>query len=893
MSSLKPLLNNLKAAQLHTFHGGIHPPERKAPANLTPISDAGLPEELVLQVRQHIGQAAQLSVSVGDQVLKGQTLTEPLNPMMVPVHAPTSGVISAIENRPLCHPSGLSGLCIVLKPDGQERWRARFPVADYHLLEPDVLLTRLHQAGITGLGGAGFPAHVKLAARKPAQLSSTSAPAVSAGKSKDAHADGISTLIINGVECEPYISADDRLMREHADEILQGIAILRHIVQPKLTILAVEDNKPEALAALTAALKATNQANQDDSLQIIAIPTKYPSGGEKQLIEVLTGLQVPHQGLPSDLGIVMQNVGTVYAIQQAIINDEPLIRRVVTLAGDAFATPGNAWVHIGTPVRYLLKRYGLTAEREQRIIMGGPMMGFTLHSAAAPIIKGSNCILAPKYAELAPPAEEMPCIRCSLCADACPASLLPQQLYWYARSEEHDKLESHNLFDCIECGACAYVCPSNIPLVEYYRIAKADIRHARHEADQAERAKIRFEARQERLAVEKAERQARQAKAAADRKARMAEQAAKTGIDPVAAALARVKTRQLSEATDGQTTAPQDMTALRAARKEEARRNRALKAAQAAGAGNSADENAQISSTHTEENTGSANVTQGKNPAVVAALARAKARKAAEAAATDDELNTDSATATPAKNPAVAAAIAKAKAAQAEASKRDSGNERVDHKKEAIKAAVARAKARQEAELQAARAALNPDVIASEAQLKNDVSAENNAADESTAATKNTAASENTAPADAKKAAIQAAVARAKARKAAQAAELVTEPKPIAQTPSAVDNSKPEVESGEPVDAKKAAIQAAVARAKARKVVQAAEPVTEPKPIAQTPSAVDNSKPEVESGEPVDAKKAAIKAAVARAKARQAAKLAGTQPEQASDQPSDKKEDES
>ncbi|MBO1518709.1 electron transport complex subunit RsxC [Oceanisphaera pacifica] len=707
------LLEQLKAGKLHHFHGGIHPSQRKAPANLTPISEAGLPNELILQVRQHIGQAAQLKVAVGERVLKGQLLTQPLNPMMMPVHAPTSGTISAIEERPLCHPSGLDGLCIVLTPDGEEEWRPRFPVADYQLLDADVLLNRIHQAGITGLGGAGFPAHVKLTPRKKT----------------------INTLIINGVECEPYISADDRLMREYPHDILQGIHIMRHIVQPTTTILAIEDNKPEAIAALTT-------ANQDDSIVIVPVPTKYPSGGEKQLIEVLTGLQVPRKGLPADLGIVVQNVGTAFAVKSAIIDDEPLIRRVVTLAGEAFSEPGNAWVHIGTPVRYLLQRYGLKAELEQRVIMGGPMMGFTLHTAAAPIIKGSNCVLAPKYTELPPPEDEMACIRCSQCADACPASLLPQQLYWYARNHEHDKLNAHNLFDCIECGACAYVCPSNIPLVQYYREAKADIRQAAHEAVQAERAKVRFEARQERLAREKAERQARQAKAAAERKARMAEQAAATGEDPVAAALARVKARQ-------QAAPPKDMAAARAARKEEARRNKALK---------------QAAQSEAPQADGAATANSDKQSAVAAAVARAKARKAAQQAdngeAPAPAAQPEPATAAPAndKKAAIQAAVARAKARKA-AQQADNGEAPApaaqpepataaapaDDKKAAIQAAVARAKARKAAQQAEAQAEPSGD----------------NATD---------------APAaeavDDKKAAIKAAVARAKARKAAQQAEV-------------------------------------------------------------------------------------------------------------------------
>ncbi|WP_417605914.1 electron transport complex subunit RsxC [Oceanimonas baumannii] len=675
------LLQDLKAGKLHDFHGGIHPPERKTPANQPPIADAGLPGELVLQIRQHIGQPARLRVEVGDTVLKGERLTDPDNPMMIPVHAPTSGTISAIERRPLSHPSGLEGDCIILVPDGRDEWRARYPMSNIETMDADVLLQRIHDAGITGLGGAGFPSHVKLRPRKKA----------------------IETLIINGVECEPYISADDRLMREHADEVLAGVGILRHIVRPALTVIAVEDNKPDALTAL-------REVNRDENVLVVAVPTKYPSGGEKQLIEIITGQQVPRNGLPADIGIVVQNVGTAFAVKRAVLDDEPLIQRVVTLAGEGFGEKCNAWVRIGTPVRHLLTRFDFVPGPEPRIIMGGPMMGFTLHTAAAPVIKGSNCILAPGSHELSPPVEEQPCIRCSQCADACPASLLPQQLYWYARANEHDKLNSHNLFDCIECGACAWVCPSQIPLVQYYRIAKSDIRQAQREAEQAERAKQRFEARQARLEREKNERQVRQQKAAAERKARMKEQVDAGGEDPVAAALARVKARKQAEGTD-------DMAAARAARKEEARRNRERKATEApAVAGDD------------------------KQSAVAAAVARAKARKAAQAAEQGEPDSAPAENAGDDKKAAIAAAVARAKvrkAAQAaEQGEPDSApaENAGDDKKAAIAAAVARAKARKAA--QAAEQG-EPDSAPAE-----------NAGDD-------------------KKAAIRAAVARAKARKAA------------------------------------------------------------------------------------------------------------------------------
>ncbi|WP_116472958.1 electron transport complex subunit RsxC [Zobellella maritima] len=796
------LLHDLTQGKLHRFHGGIHPPERKTAANQTPIVDAGLPPELVLPVRQHIGQPAQIRVAVGDKVLKGEPLTEPLNPMMIPVHAPTSGIITAIEARPLSHPSGLDGPCIILQPDGQDQWRPRFPVADYRVLEADVLLERIHEAGITGLGGAGFPTHVKLRPRKKA----------------------IETLIINGVECEPYISADDRLMREHAQEILQGIEILRHIVRPALTVIAIEDNKPEAIAALKA-------ANGNQEVLVVSVPTKYPSGGEKQLIEVITGRQVPHNGLPADIGIVVQNVGTAFAVKRAIIDDEPLIQRVVTLAGDCFGEQGNAWVRIGTPVRYLLDKFRLEPEPRQRIIMGGPMMGFTLHTAQSPIIKGSNCLLAPSLRELPEPEAELACIRCSQCADACPANLLPQQLYWYARAKEHDKLNDHNLFDCIECGACAYVCPSQIPLVQYYRVAKADIRQAERDAELAERAKHRFEARQARLAREKAERQARQEKAAAERKARMAEQVAAGGEDPVAQALARVKAKQAAPEQ------PQDMAAARAARKEEARRKREQKQAAAGQADVRMDAEPQ------------GDTADPKKDAVAAAIARAKARKAAQAepsAPSEATSNKPAAEAgdTDPKKAAVAAAIARAKArkaAQAEppaSSEAASGEPAAeagdtDPKKAAVAAAIARAKARKAAQAAQTEATEPPDGRETVAEAGDT---------------------------DPKKAAVAAAIARAKARKAAQAAQ------PEATEPSA--GRETVADAGE-TDPKKAAVAAAIARAKARKTAQAAQPeATEPSAGRETVA---------DAGE-TDPKKAAVAAAVARAKARKAAQTEATEP---------------
>ncbi|WP_258224529.1 electron transport complex subunit RsxC, partial [Aeromonas sp. HMWF017] len=506
------LLERIKAGTLWDFHGGIHPADNKLQSSQSPVVDAGLPPRLIIPLRQHAGPAGDLLVQVGDKVKKGQPLTRYAKGRVVPVHASTSGTITEIGNHTVAHPSGLGDLCVILTPDGEDEWGERNGKADYWNLERGELLERIQQAGVAGLGGAVFPTHSKLDGR--GQLTEI--------------------LIVNGLECEPYITTDDRLMQQYADEIMDGIRVLKHLLKPKLTLIGVEDNKPEAIGQLT------RHATDEDVL-VKTVPTKYPSGGAKQTIELLTGRQVPKGGRAVDIGIMVLNVATVFAIKRAIIDGEPLIERIVTLTGDSFKKPGNAWVRLGTPVRWLLQRFELQPEAEQRVIMGGPMMGFTLPHAMVPVVKATNCLLAPTQAELPAPGPEQPCIRCSACADACPATLLPQELYWYSRAKEYDKAEKLNLMDCIECGACAWVCPSEIPLVQYYKIAKDDIREARAEAEKAERAKQRFEAKQARFEREKAAREARHAEAAAQRRQTMT---AAGGEDPVAAALARIKAKQ-------------------------------------------------------------------------------------------------------------------------------------------------------------------------------------------------------------------------------------------------------------------------------------------------------------------------------------------------------------
>ncbi|WOE65170.1 electron transport complex subunit RsxC [Aeromonas allosaccharophila] len=898
------LLERIKAGTLWDFHGGIHPADNKLQSSQSPVVDAGLPPRLIIPLRQHAGPAGDLLVQVGDKVKKGQPLTRYAKGRVVPVHASTSGTITEIGNHTVAHPSGLGDLCVILTPDGEDEWGERNGKPDYWNLERGELLERIQQAGVAGLGGAVFPTHSKLDGR--GQLTEI--------------------LIVNGLECEPYITTDDRLMQQYADEIMDGIRVLKHLLKPKLTLIGVEDNKPEAIEQLT------RHATDEDVL-VKTVPTKYPSGGAKQTIELLTGRQVPKGGRAVDIGIMVLNVATVFAIKRAIIDGEPLIERIVTLTGDSFKKPGNAWVRLGTPVRWLLQRFELQPEAEQRVIMGGPMMGFTLPHAMVPVVKATNCLLAPTQAELPAPGPEQPCIRCSACADACPATLLPQELYWYSRAKEYDKAEKLNLMDCIECGACAWVCPSEIPLVQYYKIAKDDIREARAEAEKAERAKQRFEAKQARFEREKAAREARHAEAAAQRRQTMT---AAGGEDPVAAALARIKAKQDAPITAIASTGegvPDNsaVIAAREARKREAEARRAAKLAESANSETAA-------AAQPAEAVDPAS--DPKKAAIAAALARAKAKKAAQAGESAEPATAE-AVAAPAvdadqlkaevdpKKAAIAAAIARAKAKKAEASGEPASTANsattdadtqsdapVDPKKAAIAAAIARAKAK--------KAAQQGD------SAEGDLTA--NAGTSESAATQSAAPSAASEAVDPKKAAIAAAIARAKAKKLAQQGESVgaedakSEPTASAQTrdvavaKSEVNTSQSDTAESEAVDPKKAAIAAAIARAKAKKLAQQsastsaevenadaevesaatqvdragtegerapAEPMQTDAAISEQPLAVtaapEASAPAADA--PVDPKKAAIAAAVARAKAKklaaEAARAAGTAAEDA------------
>ncbi|PRD13189.1 electron transport complex subunit RsxC [Pantoea coffeiphila] len=865
------LFKRFKKDAIWDFDGGIHPPEMKTQSNGTPLRQLPLPARFILPLKQHIGSEGEISVRPGDKVLRGEPLTFG-NGRMLPIHAPTSGTVTKIAPHMTAHPSALAEMCIFIEPDGEDRWCEKQTVSDYRQLERTEVVARVHKAGVAGLGGAGFPTATKLRGGLR----------------------GVNTLIINAAECEPYITADDRLMQDCAAEVLEGSRILAWILNAERVLIGIEDNKPEAIAALKAAL-----GNERD-LQIRVIPTKYPSGGAKQLTRILTGKEVPHGGRSTDIGVLMQNVGTAFAVKRAVIDGEPLTERVVTLTGEAVKRPGNVWGRIGTPISHLLQQADFEPGNEQMVVMGGPLMGFTLPSLDVPVVKITNCILAPSASEMGASEPEKGCIRCSACADACPAGLLPQQLYWYSRGGDHDKARAHNIADCIECGACAYVCPSNIPLVQYYRQEKAEIQAIDLESERNAQAKARFEARQLRLEREK---QAREAKHQQAKRT-----VAATDADALNAARERVKAKQQQDqaadvAAIETNTRPADdaaRAALREARLAEAKARQAekqaetepatrqaedprkaavaaaiarAKAKQAAQAGESVAEAPAAKSEAVAEDP--------RKAAVAAAIARAKAKKAAQVGDAVAEADTPAVKTEPAAEPAtdvdprkaaVAAAIARAKAKKAAqagdavaeadtpAVKTEAAAEPatdVDPRKAAVAAAIARAKAKKAA--QAGDAAEDAPVVEPEA-----------AAEPVTEAAAEPAAAE-----DPRKAAIAAAIARAKAKKAAHAGDTAEEAPAVKPEAAAEPATEVVAEPAAAEDPRKAAIAAAIARAKAKKAAQAGDaaedaPVVEPEAAAEPVTEVV-----AEPAAAEDPRKAAIAAAIARAKAKKAAQAGG------------------
>lgn len=468
-------------ARLFSFKGGVKPDYNKDASVRDPIAVAPLPSHLVVPLHQSIGGIPHPLVKAGETVFKGQRIGAADGNVSSAVHAPTSGKVLAVEPRIMPHPSGLSALCVVIEPDGEEAWLESNHI-DYRTTPPDEIRDYLRDAGVVGLGGAVFPSHLKLKAGKSGKLD---------------------TLILNGAECEPFITCDDMLMREQPDTIVKGALVMRHMLQAARVLIGIEDNKPDAIAAMTAAVAASGEKDID----VVAIPTCYPAGGAKQLIRVLTGIEVPHGRRSTDYGVQCFNVATALSIYEALQVGRPLISRIVTVAGNV-GRPRNFDVLIGTPINELLKLAGPQPDTD-RYIMGGPMMGFTLPSPNTPVVKATNCIIAGSPALFPPPPPEMPCIRCGSCARACPHELQPFEMYWFSRAKNFGKAQEYDLFDCIECGCCSYVCPSNIPLVDYFRFAKSEIWAREADKAAADAARERFEFRTLREEREKQEKAAR------------------------------------------------------------------------------------------------------------------------------------------------------------------------------------------------------------------------------------------------------------------------------------------------------------------------------------------------------------------------------------------------
>ena len=477
---------------------GVHPDDHKRPAADVPLRILPPPAKVYMPLQQHVGGAARPIVLVGQKVLKGQLLAEASGNISAPIHAPVSGTVSAIGEVTAPHASGLGFTAITITNDFEDRWIESTPVADPFALTPEEITKLTAAAGIVGLGGATFPSAAKFSLGRRLK---------------------VDTLIVNGGECEPYLSADDRIMRDSASQVVDGVRIVMHAIGATQALVGIEDNKPEAIVAMRAAAKPFPE------VKIRPVPTRYPMGSDRQLIITLTGREVPADARAAEVGVLVHNVSTCAAVHQAVRFGRPLVERIVTINGGAVKNPGNVFAPIGTLVSELLDFCGLT-EEPARIVLGGPMMGTPLPHGLVPLVKGASGILAFDAQEAHVP-EAGPCIRCGNCTRACPMGLLPVEMGARVRAGDLDGAAKFMLGDCMSCGCCAYVCPSHIPLVQYFN-------HAKGELWAKERGKLRNEATK-RLVEARAVRLEREAKekaeAAARRKAERAAAKAKAAAE--------------------------------------------------------------------------------------------------------------------------------------------------------------------------------------------------------------------------------------------------------------------------------------------------------------------------------------------------------------------------